>query len=85
VGPEMTLSRTLLLAEADRLVTRAEAHVEHYRKTNNASALVEHERELKRLHLYRAVLASSNSAHAIMPEYIVARGLARDAELRSPS
>jgi hypothetical protein len=83
VGPDMTLSRWLLLAEADRLVTRAEAHVERYRKTKDASALAEYERELKRLQLYRAVLASSNSAHAIMPEYIVARGLAREPELRS--
>ena len=65
------------------MVTHAEAHVEHYRKTKDASALAEHERDLKRLQLYRAVLASSNSAHAIMPEYIVARGLAREADVRS--
>jgi hypothetical protein len=36
------------------------------------------ERELKRWQLYRAVLAITNSAHALMPEYVFARGLISD-------
>ena len=76
MGPEMALSRKVLLAEADRLLARAERQVEHYRKANDSSEFAQRaERELKRLHLYRAVLTSTNAAHALMPEYVLARGL----------
>ena len=73
----MSLSTRVLVAEADRLVARAERQMERYRRMNDTSAFARRtELELKRLHLYRAVLASTNAAHALMPEYVVARGLA---------
>jgi hypothetical protein len=73
----MSLSMKVLVAEADRLVARAERQVERYRRVNDTSEFARRaELDLKRLHLYRAVLASTNSAHAMMPEYVIARGLA---------
>ena len=72
----MPLSTKVLVAEADRLVARAERQVERYRRLNDMREFARRaELDLKRLHLYRAVLASTNSAHALMPEYVVARGL----------
>jgi hypothetical protein len=35
-------------------------------------------RQLQKLRLYRAVLTSKQSAAALMPEYVAARGLAGD-------
>jgi hypothetical protein len=78
------LSTKVLVAEADRLLARAERQVEHYRRSNDTSEFARRaELDLKRLHLYRAVLASTNSAHALMPEYVVVRGLAREADVRA--
>jgi hypothetical protein len=75
----MSLSMKVLVAEADRLVARAERQVERYRRVNDTSEFaLRAELDLKRLHLYRAVLASTNSAHALMPEYALARGLVSD-------
>jgi hypothetical protein len=75
----MPLSTKVLVAEADRLVARAERQVAHHRKARDASDFAKRaERELKRLQLYRAVLASTNSAHALMPEYVFARRLISD-------
>jgi len=72
----MSLSTKVLIAEADRLVARAERQVRHYRRVNDMSEFARRaELDLKRLHLYRAVLASTNAAHALMPEYVAARGL----------
>ena len=72
----MSLSTKVLLAEADRLVARAERQLRHYRKAKDTSEFARRaEQELKRLHLYRAVLTSTNAAHALMPEYALARGL----------
>jgi hypothetical protein len=85
----MSLSSDLLLSEADRLVSRAQTRLRSHRERTAAlesqsldareerelAAIAE--RDLKRLELYRAVLrGSSNPAHAMMPEYILARGLA---------
>jgi len=83
----MALSTQLLLAEANRLIFRAERHVESSREyvarlevqsldTGEAKERTKRaERELKRLELYRSVLKNSNSAEALMPEYVLARGL----------
>jgi hypothetical protein len=72
----MPLSTELLIAEADRLVARTEREIERHRSAADGGAMAERAAaELKRLHLYRAILTSSNAAHALMPEYIVARGL----------
>jgi hypothetical protein len=67
----MTLSTRVLVAEADRLIARAERQVARHRKARDASDFAKRaERELKRLQLYRAVLANTNSAHALMPEHV---------------
>src|SRR5438105_9896901 len=77
----MSLNAKVLIAEADRLVARAERHIEAYRqriarlesRSVNSSDVrqLSHraEQKLKRLHLYRAVLKSSSSTHALMPEH----------------
>ena len=62
----MSLSTKVLIAEADRLVARAERQVRHYRRSNDTSEFARRaELDLKRLHLYRALLASTNAAHAL--------------------
>jgi hypothetical protein len=84
----MSYSRNLLLSEADRLVSRTEDQIRAHREriaaledqsldaTEERELASIAERDLKRLELYRSVLRSgSNPAHALMPEYIVARGL----------
>jgi len=72
----MSLSTELLVAEAERLVTRAERAVARHRSVADTGDLaLRVELELKRLQLYRAVLKSTNAAHALMPEYVAARGL----------
>jgi hypothetical protein len=77
-GP-MSLSQELLVAEAERLIARAEREVRRNRRGGLSEKAERAEFELKRLQLYRAVLRSSNSAHALMPEYILARGLVETA------
>jgi hypothetical protein len=73
----MSLSTELLVAEAERLLARAKRVVERHRDLEDTGEIARRaEQELKRLQLYRAVLKSTNSAHALMPEYILARGLA---------
>jgi len=71
----MSLSPGLLIAEADRLVARAERDVKRYGANQNEHAQHAH-RQLQRLRLYRAVLIGEQATSALMPEYIVARGLA---------
>jgi hypothetical protein len=72
----MSLSKELLAAEADRLVARAERELQRHRDlATQGEIALRAERELKRLNLYRAVLKSANSADALMPEYVFARGL----------
>jgi hypothetical protein len=72
----MTLSTKLLIAEADRLLTRAEKRARLLRRRPAHGEFARQaELEVKRLQLYRAVLAASNSAQALMPEYVFARGL----------
>jgi hypothetical protein len=71
----MSFSTKCLVAEADRLVACAEGRVARYRIAADGAMAQRATSELKRLHLYRAILTSSNAAHALMPEYIVARGL----------
>jgi hypothetical protein len=83
----MSFTTSLLILEADRLADRAERKLRLCREriaeleSHSLDAGLLHdrakqaERELKRIDLYRAVLKSSNPAHALMPEYIVARGL----------
>ncbi|MGE3702666.1 MAG: hypothetical protein AB7G08_28450 [Hyphomicrobiaceae bacterium] len=73
-GPRMSLSRRLLIAEAERLVARAEREVKRHRRAAHTDVARRAERELQRLQLYRAVVRNVNTAHAIMPEYAVARG-----------
>ena len=72
----MPLSRELLVNEADRLVARAERKVRRFRRNRDTELVLRVELELKRLHLYRAILRSDNSAQALMPEYVFARGFA---------
>jgi hypothetical protein len=71
----MSLTRELLVAEAERLVARSEREVKR-----NGAGQSEHarhaRRKLERLRLYRSVLTSEQSANALMPEYVAARGLA---------
>ena len=74
----MPLSTEVLVAETERLVARAELAIRD--GAGNASAL-RAEQELKRLRLYRAILISTNAAHALMPEYLVARGLLGEDQL----
>jgi hypothetical protein len=72
----MSLSKELLVAEAERLLARAERKVRRYRSMRDNGAIAQRaELELKRLHLYRAILGSNNCARALMPEYVLARGL----------
>lgn len=71
----MSLSPGLLIAEADRLVARAERDVKRHGANQNEHAQHAH-RQLQRLRLYRAVLIGEQATSALMPEYIVARGLA---------
>jgi hypothetical protein len=78
----MPLSRTLLIAEAERLVARAEREVERHSRAAHTDIARRAERELQRLQLYCAVLRSVNSAHAIMPEYAVARGFVDPTDAR---
>jgi hypothetical protein len=71
----MALSTKILITEADRLVARAEGRVQRHRRAEDTGAIPERaEQELKRLRLYRAILTSSEAAHALMPEYIAALG-----------
>ena len=70
----MPLSRRLLMAEAERLVTRAEREVKRHSRAAHTDIARRAESELQRLQLYRAVVRTANAAHAIMPEYAVARG-----------
>ena len=78
----MPLSRRLLVAEAERLVTRAEREVERHSRAAHTDIARRAKRDLERLQLYRAVVRSENAAHAIMPEYAVARGFVEATELR---
>jgi hypothetical protein len=74
----MTWSTELLIAEADRLLSRAEKELQRHRDIQDTSAGARRaEQDVKRLRLYRAVLSSANSAHALMPEYVAARRLPR--------
>lgn len=85
----MSLKSELLLEEADRLIFRAERRAANCREyalrleqksldANDARTRVRRaESELKRLHLYRRILLNANSADALMPEYVMARGLVR--------
>ncbi|MGE3702684.1 MAG: hypothetical protein AB7G08_28545 [Hyphomicrobiaceae bacterium] len=81
----MPLSKTLLIAEAERLVARAERDVKRHSRAAHTDIARRAERELQRLQLYRAVVRSANAAHAIMPEYAVARGFVDPAELNDRS
>jgi hypothetical protein len=76
----MSFSNELLVAEAERLIARAEREVRRHR--GGGEPALQAERELKRLQLYRAVLKGTNSAHALMPEYVTARGLASPGVMR---
>jgi hypothetical protein len=70
----MTWSTELLVAEADGLLSRAERELQRYRDARDTGQGARRaEQDLKRLQLYRAVLTSTNSAHALMPEYVAAR------------
>jgi hypothetical protein len=85
----MEIGRAMLLAEAEQLLARVERKARQHREEvarlearaqdarEARERAVRAEREVKRLHLYYAVLQSSNPAHAIMPEYLTARGLVR--------
>jgi hypothetical protein len=93
----MSLSTELLLAEADRLIFRAERHLascrEHAERveensldTSDAAQRAKRaEIQLKRLKLYRHVLRNMNSVSALMPEYILARGLVNMEQRRGVS
>jgi hypothetical protein len=70
----MTLSTETLIAEADRLVARAERQLRRDRGAGSRDAMVGAEQTLKKLQLYRAILTSRNAAHALMPEHIRAVG-----------
>jgi hypothetical protein len=72
----MPLSRESLVNEADRLVARAERKVKRFRSNLDTKHALQAEQQVKRLHLYRAILRSDNSAQALMPEYVFARGFA---------
>ena len=78
----MPLSRRLLVAEAERLVTRAEREVERHSRAAHTDIARRAKRDLERLQLYRSVVRSANAAHAIMPEYAVARGFVDPAAAR---
>jgi len=78
----MSLSRRLLIAEAQRLVARAEREVKRHSRATHTDIARRAERELQRLQLYRAVVCSANAAHAIMPEYAMARGFVDTADAR---
>jgi len=70
----MSLSPELLVAEAERLVARAEREVKR-QGTGQSEHARRSLRELQRLRLYRAVLISERAASALMPEYVEAQGL----------
>ena len=71
----MALTTQVLITEVDRLIARAERQLRRHRSVEGIGEVAKRaELELKRLQLYRAVLRSSNSAHALMPEYVAARG-----------
>jgi hypothetical protein len=72
----MSLSPDRLIAEAERLVARAERELKRHGVAQNEQAHRAY-RELQRLRLYRAVLTSDLATSALMPEYVAARGLAR--------
>ena len=80
----MSLSRELLLTEADRLVARAERKVRRCRSNRDTEHALRAEQELKRLYLYREILTSNNSAQALMPEYVFERGLAPESADADP-
>ena len=87
-GLRMSLSRRLLIAEAERLVARAERHLKRHHRAADTDIARRAERELQRLQLYRAVVRSVNTADAIMPEYAVAGGFVDSADVndrRTPS
>jgi hypothetical protein len=70
----MSWSSQQLIAEADTLMSRAEGAVRRYREARDTGPAARRaEQDLKRLQLYRAVLAHTNAAHALMPEFIAAR------------
>ena len=71
----MPISREVLLREAERLVARAAKRFESSARHADPAMTERAERELRRLQLYQAVLATTEAAHAIMPEYARARGL----------
>jgi hypothetical protein len=72
----MSVANDVLLVEAERLIARAERTLRRHQSGAALSEAARHaELQLKRLRLYRAVLKSSNAAHAIMPEFAIARGL----------
>jgi hypothetical protein len=63
----MSVSNNVLVFEADRLIARAERTLRRQSAGTLSEAARRTEEELKSLRLYRAVLKSSNAAHAIMP------------------
>ena len=78
----MSLSRRLLIAEAERLVARAEREVKRHSRATHTDIARRAKRHLERLQLYRAVVHTANAAHAIMPEYAMARGFVDTADAR---
>jgi hypothetical protein len=70
----MSLSKELLLSEAERLVARAERKLRRYHSLRDNDRVQQAQQELRRLQLYRAML-QRHSADALMPEYVRARGL----------
>ena len=71
----MPFSREVLLREAEWLVARATKRFEISARRADPAMTERAERELRRLQLYQAVLATTETADAIMPEYARARGL----------
>jgi hypothetical protein len=84
VGVPMVTTEKLI-AEAERIAARTKRQIRSYRSrlahvetdaigTGDLRARAERaERELKRIYLYRAFLASRPTAQALMPEYVLAR------------
>jgi hypothetical protein len=72
----MSVANDALLVEAEKLIARTERTLRQHQSGAALSEAARHaELQLKRLRLYRAVLKSSNAAHAIMPEFAIACGL----------
>jgi len=67
----MSLSPELIIAEADRLVARAERAMKRHgaSRDEHARAL----RQLQKLRLYRAVLTGKQSVAALMPKNMLRR------------